>query len=55
VRQLKKDDELLKSWSILLPFGALWPDSDLGPLNRQLPMRCREVGIFQSAKLSHMS
>ena len=46
VRQLKKDDELLKSLLELLPYAGLWPDCDLGPLNRELPMRCREVSIF---------
>lgn len=45
IRQLKKDGELLKCFQALLGFSGLWPDFKLGPLNRELPMRCREVGI----------
>ena len=45
VRQLKKHDRgrLLKALLPLLPFAALWDDYDLGPLNRELPLRCLEV------------
>ena len=43
VKQLKQNDELLKSYLELLPFAGLWPDSDPGTLNRELPLRCPEV------------
>ena len=43
VRQLKEDGELLEALVALLPFAGLWIDYDLGPLNRELAMRCREV------------
>ena len=48
VRQLNKDKELLEALVALLPFAGLWTDSDLGPLNRELAMRCREVCFLRT-------
>ena len=45
VRQLKKDNKLVKALLELLPFAGLWADYEPGALNRELPMRCREVSI----------
>ena len=45
VRQLKKDARLLEALVALLPFSGLWPDYNLGPLNRELAMGCPEVGL----------
>ncbi|KAK3045703.1 hypothetical protein LTR09_012748 [Extremus antarcticus] len=42
VQQLKKDTNLLDALVALLPFAGLWSDFDLGPLNHELAMRCRE-------------
>ena len=46
IRQLKNDTMLMEALFALLPFAGLWSDFKLGPLNRDLAMRCREVGSF---------
>ena len=44
IRQLKNDAMLMEALVALLPFAGLWSDYHLGPLGRDLAMRCREVG-----------
>ena len=46
IRQLKNDTMLMEALVALLPFDGLWSDFKLGPLNRELAMRCREVSCL---------